>query len=184
MTTMMQYLGMVTGCCALSLQAGQTQAPPPESFFKDDGHRQVYSLNAQWAYLEDAVTERRDLAGATKSWETVDLPHSWNVWDAVDPEPGYRRSAGWYKKDIRIPSCSHAHRFILSFEGVNIVSEVFVNDARAGGHIGGYLVEDCGNLNYLRVMSAMNAGNLAGIGCNLGIIFFEIGMMGVDNIVG
>ncbi len=101
--------------------------------------RQIVPLNAGWSYLQDACAGVADAARSKVAWERVDLPHTWNVWDAVDAVPGYRRSASWYKKELTLPGGSKGRRFVLSFEGVNITSDVFVNGVRAGGHVGGYI---------------------------------------------
>lgn len=33
-----------------------------------------------------------------KSWQTLNILHTWNVKDAFDDTPGYRRGLGYYKK--------------------------------------------------------------------------------------
>lgn len=106
---------------------------------KDRATRQLLPLNTNWSYLEDDCASINDLAASKAIWESITLPHTWNRWDAVDPVPGYRRSASWYKKELIIPRCTNDLRFVLSFEGVNISCEVFVNGTKAGGHVGGYV---------------------------------------------
>lgn len=101
--------------------------------------RQVQSLNEHWLYLEEEIIEPGRLKAAKQSWQKIRLPHTWNRWDVLDNVPGYRRGVSWYRKEIVIPSARNDSRFILSFEGVNMKSDVFVNGRRAGGHIGGYI---------------------------------------------
>jgi beta-galactosidase len=122
-----------------SLCAFEAGTRPGDPAIKDEAKRQTLSLNANWSYLQDDCARIGDIAGSAAAWEKISLPHTWNLWDAVDAVPGYRRSAGWYKKELAIPRCTSDLRFILSFEGVNISSDVFVNGTRAGGHIGGYV---------------------------------------------
>ena len=102
-------------------------------------NRSRYSLNKGWQYLEDDVQEPSNLSRSTKQWVNVDLPHTWNRNDVVDQVPGYRRNAGWYKREIVVPLNGGNHRFILSFEGVNLKSWVYVNGQFAGEHVGGYV---------------------------------------------
>ena len=140
--TMKKYLFLIVFCAiaaltALNAQERRTGAIDPA--IKDQAQRQVLALNAHWSYLQDDCAQVKDVSETKAVWEAVDLPHTWNLWDAVDAEPGYRRSASWYKKELTIPACTNQLRFILSFEGVNISSEVFVNGMRAGGHAGGYV---------------------------------------------
>lgn len=101
--------------------------------------RQVINLNEDWYYLEEAIPDVPQLHLATKTWHKIDLPHTWNAFDATDNIPGYRRNAGWYQKELSIPVLSKDRRLLLYFEGVNISCDVYVNTKKAGGHVGGYL---------------------------------------------
>ncbi|MCX6138646.1 MAG: hypothetical protein NTV54_14265, partial [Ignavibacteriales bacterium] len=101
--------------------------------------RQIYSLNSNWQFLKNDCSKVEDILGVTAQWTIVQLPHTWNLWDAVDAEPGYYRGAGWYKRDFVVPPTARNARCILYFEGINITSDVYINGARAGGHIGGYV---------------------------------------------
>jgi len=106
---------------------------------KEQGARQVYRLNDHWYYLEENIASVEQLHLATQPWIKVELPHTWNAFDAVDHVPGYRRDAGWYERHLFIPELPDQPRIRLAFEGVNISAEVFVNGKRAGSHVGGYL---------------------------------------------
>ncbi|HUC82443.1 MAG TPA: glycoside hydrolase family 2 TIM barrel-domain containing protein, partial [Flavisolibacter sp.] len=74
----------------------------------------------------------------TGNWQAVTLPHTWNVADVIDDEPGYYRGAGWYKKTIVVDEELRSKQLSLYFEGANQVTEVFVNGKKASHHIGGY----------------------------------------------
>jgi beta-galactosidase len=77
------------------------------------------------------------------------LPHTWNQWDATDNLPGYRRDASWYQKELFIPEVENNLTFILYFEDANISSEIYVNEQRAGGHVGGYIGFEVDITDYL-----------------------------------
>ena len=94
-------------------------------------------LNADWSYSEDAGKGPEGLEQA--AFAPVDLPHSWNSLDATDAEPGYRRDASWYRKQLEFAAGASGFRHILYFEGANMRAEVYVNGEHAGGHVGGYL---------------------------------------------
>ncbi len=64
----------------------------------DGTGRRLINLNAGWYYLEDGIEEVSQLHTSSKKWLQVNLPHTWNQWDATDITPGYRRDAGWYQK--------------------------------------------------------------------------------------
>ena len=99
--------------------------------------RKKININAGWQYLENN-TDQISEAKQSLLWKNIDLPHTWNQWDAVDQIPGYRRDASWYRKTLNIES-KNKSRYILYFEGSNITSEVFVNGKKAGSHVGGYV---------------------------------------------
>jgi len=109
------------------------------NFIKDEDKRQEYLINDNWFYLEDNPKDPDELSKSSVVWEKINLPHTWNKFDATDNIPGYRRDAGWYQKNIFIPELKNNLKFILHFEGVNIISEVYVNGKKAGGHTGGYI---------------------------------------------
>ncbi len=113
---------------------------PDNSFGADVNHlneRQIININKDWKYLENNLTEISELK-ASQSWEEIDLPHTWNQWDAVDMLPGYRRDASWYQKEIQIADYGNAN-YVLYFEGANISSEIYLNGKLAGTHLGGYV---------------------------------------------
>lgn len=91
------------------------------------------NINKDWQYLEDNQHDVQ-LIDKAKDWESIDLPHTWNQWNAVDNAPGYRRDVSWYKKEIEFPNYENA-QYLLYFEGVNISSEIYVNGTKVGGHV-------------------------------------------------
>ena len=99
--------------------------------------RNVINLNESWQYFENFTEEVTRYSQNTTPKE-IDLPHTWNQWDATDFTPGYRRSASWYVKDLPL-EFDESKRYILYFEGANISTQVYVNNTLAGEHIGGYV---------------------------------------------
>jgi beta-galactosidase len=101
-------------------------------------HRIKYTINDNWRFL----AENRDGAEKTgvdmSDWHRITLPHTWNAEDAFDDEPGYRRGASWYRKELRIDPELRNKRIFLYFEGANQVADVFLNEKHVGRHIGGY----------------------------------------------
>ncbi|WP_258099835.1 glycoside hydrolase family 2 protein [Marinoscillum pacificum] len=95
------------------------------------------NINESWEYLEKDY-QTPDQALVSEGWSRIDLPHTWNALDATDVIPGYRRSASWYKKSLKIATQADK-RYFLYFEGSNMVTEVYVNQVKAGGHVGGYI---------------------------------------------
>ncbi len=96
------------------------------------------NIDSNWNYLENETPNITEAKNAT-NWVTLNLPHSWNSLDATDNDPGYRRSASWYKKNLVITNIDANKLYKLYFEGSNITTKVYVNGKDVGGHIGGYI---------------------------------------------
>lgn len=88
--------------------------------------------------IEAAFREAPQPALDDSSWAPVYLPHTWNAQDGCDEIPGYFRGIGWYRKHFQLDSDLRGKRVFLEFEGVNQVSEFWVNGSRVGEHKGGY----------------------------------------------
>lgn len=84
-------------------------------------------INSGWQFSEDKT-----------NWETVNIPHTWNLFDAFDDEPGYRRGLGYYKKQVFIASEEKEKIHYLKFNAVNQEATVFINGQLIGNHKGGY----------------------------------------------
>ena len=92
--------------------------------------RTVRKLNDGWNFVPGSRENAQ--------WRPVTVPHTWNLEDTRDDEPGYRRGLSWYRRELTFDKALRSRRVFLQFEGVGQVAEVFVNDKRVGKHIGGY----------------------------------------------
>lgn len=122
----------------------------PGNFITDKPGREIYNINNDWFYLEDNTADVNKLPTSLQQWQKINLPHTWNRFDNVDAEPGYRRDASWYKKEIFIPKLSYGQKTILYFEGSNITTRVYVNNEYAGGHVGGYVGFEVDITSYIK----------------------------------
>src|SRR4030095_873793 len=59
-------------------------------------------------------------------WRTVEMPHCFNAYDAVDPDVPYYQGPGWYRIRIKIENPYSQGRTLLHFEGAGKKSEVYV----------------------------------------------------------
>ncbi|NJN28671.1 MAG: glycoside hydrolase family 2 protein [Cyclobacteriaceae bacterium] len=71
-------------------------------------------------------------------WQHINLPHTWNVEDALAGEIDYYRGFAWYEKELHLSNNNEGQRLFLLFEASNAVTDVFVNRQFAGRHEGGY----------------------------------------------
>ncbi|WP_244226624.1 glycoside hydrolase family 2 protein [Paenibacillus protaetiae] len=71
-------------------------------------------------------------------WEAVTLPHSFNAFDAVDPDVQYYQGQGWYRLKLDVSNPYPEGRTLLRFEGAGQRSFVYIGTELAGSHNGGY----------------------------------------------
>ncbi len=97
-----------------------------------------YIINDDWKFFpsEIAAGEKRGIED--KDWQKITIPHTWNVEDTFDDEPGYRRGASWYRRELNLSSILKNKRIFLYFEAANHTADVYLNEKFLGQHIGGY----------------------------------------------
>ena len=97
-----------------------------------------YTINDNWKFAanDGKDFDRREITDS--NWESVNLPHTWNAQDAFDDEPGYRRGASWYRRNLELAPNLKNKRIFLRFEGANQIADVYLNEHFIGRHIGGY----------------------------------------------
>ncbi|QKG54431.1 glycoside hydrolase family 2 TIM barrel-domain containing protein [Hymenobacter sp. BRD67] len=100
--------------------------------------RVVQSINSNWQFCKGNGQDFAQLPPPPAAWERVSIPHTWNITDVLDDQPGYYRGVGWYRKTVFVPATWQGQRIYLHFEGANQQTEVYVNGQLAGRHAGGY----------------------------------------------
>ncbi|MBN1590863.1 MAG: glycoside hydrolase family 2 protein [Pirellulales bacterium] len=97
-------------------------------------------LSKGWRFLKADVAgaDSRDYQERSAKWEDVDLPHTWNIADCFDDEPGYHRGVGWYRREFTVPENWRGKRVVLRFEAACMVATVWVNGELLGQHKGSW----------------------------------------------
>jgi len=84
---------------------------------------QQININSNWQYFEHNASDLNELRESLNSysggWQSINLPHTWNAFDTVDAEPGYRRSASWYSRDLSSQEINKSGKTVLYFEGIH-----------------------------------------------------------------
>jgi len=116
-------------------------------------------LNNDWKFVFNYQVEKT--AG-----KRVNLPHTWNSRDALEGQLDYYRGAAIYQKKLAVKKEWKGKRLFIKFDGVNSVSNVFINGQHLGEHRGGYtafIYEITNQVNYgqenelmVRVSNALN----------------------------
>lgn len=108
--------------------------------------QQSISLNNGWEFLKGDMggiweVVRPAVPASPETlpiWQKVTLPHSWNAFDAVDPDINYYQGPGWYRTQIAVNNPYPGGRTLLHFEGAGQKTEVYLYTKRVGSHVGGY----------------------------------------------
>lgn len=101
------------------------------SCFVFSQNREQYLINDNWDFTYGYEVQKNIS-------QRVNIPHTWNKIDALGGDLNYYRGQGYYKKNIEIKKQWVGKRIFLKFDGVNTVSNVFINDKHIGEHRGGY----------------------------------------------
>jgi len=77
-------------------------------------------------------------AGKDKSWEKVQIPHTWNGLDGQDGGNDYYRGTCCYRKLLSKKDVPENKEVYIEFEGTNSSAKLFVNQRGVMQHDGGY----------------------------------------------
>jgi beta-galactosidase len=141
---------------ALVLLSGPVAARPPvhEGVDLEVGRGQHFDM--AWRFFRGAGAEFEAPSLDDSSWRLVDLPHDWSIEDVPGgPQVGrvgpFDAGAvggtgtgftvggeGWYRKHFRVTNLPEGSRVEIQFEGVYVVSDVWLNGHWVGKHEHGY----------------------------------------------
>lgn len=129
---------------------------------RSNSQRIVTTINSNWSFFKgDTINESAD-----SRWQDVSLPHTWNVQDVSDDEPGYYRGDGWYKKILYIPVTWKDKDVYILFEGAAQIAEVFINGHSIGKHTGSYTFFTFPLTKFLHFGDGENAPNILTVKVN------------------
>lgn len=100
--------------------------------------RVVYTINDGWKFTKGSPFEAQLTGCDDSSWETVNIPHTWNDKDADDETPGFYRGPVWYRKQLFIDKSQEGRQAVIYFEGANQEVRFYLNGRFVGEHKGGY----------------------------------------------
>lgn len=100
--------------------------------------RVVYTINDGWKFTKGSPFEAQLTGCDDSSWETVNIPHTWNDKDADDETPGFYRGPVWYRKQLFVDKSQEGRQAVIYFEGANQEVRFYLNGQFIGEHKGGY----------------------------------------------
>jgi beta-galactosidase len=94
---------------------------------------------------EVSAPAEAEVAHDDSSWRALDLPHDWSIDLPLDPnapcgrDGGYfQNGLGWYRKAFAAPEAWRGKRISVEFDGVYMLSDVWINGRHLGTRPFGY----------------------------------------------
>ncbi len=97
--------------------------------------RQIINFNAMWAFSKQATEIPTAI---DKTWNFVNLPHTWNALDGQDGGNDYYRGKGYYAKAFNKMDLPESDRYYIEIRGANSSAELYLNGEKLAEHHGGY----------------------------------------------
>lgn len=99
--------------------------------------RKTQAINSEWYFCKNEKQSLKPPRRADRTFEKVNLPHTWNNLDGQDGGMDYYRAACWYFKTLHLSLNSHERAF-LEFLGANSICTVYANGKEIYKHKGGF----------------------------------------------
>ena len=131
-------------------QSAQTEKPELKPATNDDVKQLIedrkVEFNQNWhfklnANAKDAVKPDADVS----SWKKLDLPHDWSIYNDFDHDSPAQNEGGqlnggdaWYRKTFKLDEEDLNKNVRISFDGVYMDSQVYVNGQLVGHYPNGY----------------------------------------------
>lgn len=100
--------------------------------------KEKVSFINSWKFLKADSANAKNASFSDETWESVSLPHTWNLEDGADGGNNYYKGIGWYRKKYSFSEVTAGKRVFIYFEAASKVADVYVNGTFAGRHEGGY----------------------------------------------
>ncbi|MCC8145984.1 MAG: discoidin domain-containing protein, partial [Bacteroidales bacterium] len=107
--------------------------------FLDVNARDRIEIGSEWKFKTSistnapAATDYNDT-----SWDKVNIPHTWNAFDAQDGGNNYLRTTSWYRKTLSWDPAFEGKKIYIELLAASLQAECFVNGESVGVHKGGY----------------------------------------------
>jgi beta-galactosidase len=106
--------------------------------FGAESPRTVVDLNPGWKFIKQDVPSAEQSSFDDASWQSINLPHTWNNLDGQDGGNNYYRGIGWYRLHLKADPAWQGKEIYLKFDAASVVSTVYVNGKQAGTHAGAF----------------------------------------------
>jgi len=104
--------------------------------------RQKIAFNTDWKFYRGDISGDAAMTPAydDTSWQNVNVPHAPVITPLRVQWPGPGdENINWYRKHFMLDSAYQVHKIFLEFEGVDNITDVWVNGTHLTTHYGAYL---------------------------------------------
>ena len=110
----------------------------------NDVAREIHLFNFDWKFHYGDAPNAHELIYNDTNWETLDLPHDFQInlpWDSsAGGARGFKEMGiGWYRKIFKADPSWKGKKILLDFEGIMLLGDVWVNGKMVGSTDYGYL---------------------------------------------
>jgi beta-galactosidase len=105
--------------------------------------RVAVDLNADWKFLRDDASGAELPTFDDSTWQSVNLPHTWNNLDGEDGGNNYYRGPAWYRRHLTLDPSVKGKSVFLWFGAAGSNASVYVNGKPAGPPHKGFFAAFC-----------------------------------------
>ncbi len=100
--------------------------------------RERIDFDFDWRFILDDNAAYSEVSVDDSQWQTVQLPHDWNIKQDFDLQIGGHAAylpegIGWYRKTFSLPVSAKGQTVAIHFDGIFMQSDVYIN-----GHLLGH----------------------------------------------
>ena len=125
--------------CLLALQSFTAFSAAPAKLNREN------NFDLGWRFLKADAPGAEAVTFNDSDWRTIDLPHDWMIYgpiaatNATGAEGAFFPSGlGWYRKTFTAPVDWAGKHVTITFDGVYMLSDVWINGEKLGNHPYGY----------------------------------------------
>ncbi|MGA2508211.1 MAG: glycoside hydrolase family 2 TIM barrel-domain containing protein [Chitinispirillaceae bacterium] len=101
-------------------------------------NRVVIGFNTDWLFAPQDIVRGQAVSLNESSFEPICLPHANAIEKHLNIDTASFARITWYRKHFTPPTEYKGRRFLVEFQGVSKVAEVYVNGQTVGRHKGAY----------------------------------------------
>lgn len=121
------------------------------------------SFDENWLFHRGDIKDGEVVTLDDSQWRQVNLPHDWSIEDIPGTDSPFSADAitevsggftvggtGWYRKHFFIDKCAQDKCVFVSFDGIYMNSDIWVNGRHVGNHVYGYTAFELDITDYVQ----------------------------------